>query len=109
MKNNYIPDIFKEKIKRAIKFIYASFFLIIAILSSLALFTFDINDNSFLTSTSSESHNILGNTGSYFASFIFYTFGVLGYFIILFFLLSGILILFNKPQKYIFIRLLFFL
>ncbi len=108
MKNNYIPDIFKEKIKRAIKFIYASFFLIIAILSSLALFTFDINDNSFLTSTSSESHNILGNTGSYFASFIFYTFGVLGYFIILFFLLSGILILFNKPQKYIFIRLLFF-
>ena len=108
MKNNYIPDIFKEKIKRTIKFIYALFFLIIAIMSSLALFTFDINDNSFLTSTSSESHNILGNTGSYFASFIFYTFGALGYFVILFFLLSGILVLFNKPQKYIFIRLLFF-
>ena len=53
-------------------------FLFIAIFSALALLTFDINDNSFLTNTSNDSQNLLGNTGSYFASFIFYTFGVLG-------------------------------
>ena len=109
MKNNYIPDVFKEKILHLIRYFYALIFLFIAIFSALALLTFDINDNSFLTNTSNDSQNLLGNAGSYFASFIFYTFGVLGYFIILFFFLIGSAsILINKPPKYIFIRLLVF-
>ena len=108
MKNNYIPDVFKEKIIHLIRYSYALLFLFIAIFSALALLTFDINDNSFLTNTSNDSQNLLGNTGSYFASFIFYTFGVLGYFIILFFLICSALTLINKPPKYIFIRLLVF-
>ncbi len=108
MKNNYIPDVFKEKIIHLIRYSYALLFLFIAIFSALALLTFDINDNSFLTNTSNDSQNLLGNAGSYFASFIFYTFGVLGYFIILFFLICSALTLINKPPKYIFIRLLVF-
>ncbi len=108
MKNSYIPDIFKEKIIQSFKYLYAIFFLVIAILSSLALLTFDINDNSFLTNTSSTSQNLLGDIGSYFASFIFYTFGILGYLVIVFFLTSSLLIIFKKTPKYIFIRLLLF-
>ena len=108
MKNSYIPDIFKEKITQSFRYLYAIFFLVIAIFSSLALFTFDINDNSFLTNTSNVTQNLLGNIGSYFASFIFYTFGVLGYLVIIFFLTSSVLIIFKKTPKYIFIRLLLF-
>ena len=108
MKNNYIPDLFKEKIYLSIRYIYSLFFFILFVLSALALLTFDINDNSFLTSTSNASNNLLGDFGSYFASFIFYTFGVLGYLTIIFFLISSILILINKSPKYIYIRLLFF-
>ena len=108
MKNSYIPDIFKEKITQSFRYLYAIFFLVIAIFSSLALLTFDINDNSFLTNTSNVTQNLLGNIGSYFASFIFYTFGVLGYLVIIFFLTSSILIIFKKMPRYIFVRLLLF-
>ena len=110
MKNNYIPEIFKEKIYLSLKYIYAFSFLLLSILSLLSLLTFDINDNSFLTSTSNEAQNFMGDLGSYYASFIFYTFGVLGYLVTLFFLIYSILILLNKSPKYIFIRLsLFFI
>ena len=108
MKNSYFPDIFKEKIIQSFKYLYAIFFLVIAIFSSLALLTFDINDNSFLTNTSNVTQNLLGDIGSYFASFIFYTFGVLGYLVIIFFLTSSVLVIFKKTPKYIFIRLLLF-
>ena len=110
MKNNYIPEIFKEKIYLSLKYIYAFFLLLLSILSLLSLLTFDINDNSFLTSTSNEAQNFMGDLGSYYASFIFYTFGVLGYLVTLFFLIYSILILLNRSPKYIFIRLsLFFI
>ena len=110
MKNNYIPEIFKEKIYLSLKYIYAFSLLLLSILSLLSLLTFDINDNSFLTSTSNEAQNFMGDLGSYYASFIFYTFGVLGYLVTLFFLIYSILILLNKSPKYIFIRLsLFFI
>ena len=108
MKNNYIPEIFKEKISQFIKYIYALFIFILSLVCLFSLLTFDINDNSFLTNTSSKSQNLLGDFGSYFGSLIFYTFGVLGYLIILFLLIYFILILINKRPKYIFIRLLFF-
>jgi len=108
MKNNYIPEIFKEKIYLSLKYIYTFFLLLFSILSALSFLTFDINDNSFLTSTSNESQNLMGDFGSYYASFIFYTFGVLGYLVILFFLIYPVLILLNRSPKYIFIRLLLF-
>ncbi len=72
------------------------------------MLTFDIDDNSFLTSTSNKSQNLLGDIGSYFASFIFYTFGVMGYLVILFFLIFSVLTFVNKPPRYIFIKLLLF-
>ena len=108
MKNSYIPEIFKEKISQFIKYIYALFIFILSLVCLFSLLTFDINDNSFLTNTSNKSQNLLGDFGSYFGSLIFYTFGVLGYLIILFLLIYFILILINKRPKFIFIRLLFF-
>ncbi len=108
MKNNFIPEILKEKIFLSVKYVYAFCLLLISVLSALALLTFDINDNSLLTRTSSMSQNLLGDVGSYFSSFIFYTFGILGYLVIFFFLIYSVLIFINKSPKYIFIRLLFF-
>ena len=75
MKSNYIPDVLKEKFAFFIKYSYGIFLILVSILSALALFSFDINDNSFLTSTNNATQNLLGNFGSYYASCIFYTFG----------------------------------
>ena len=85
MKNSYIPEILKEKIHKTINFSYGVFLFLVSILSTLALITFNINDNSFLTSTSKGSENFLGDLGSYYASFLFYTFGIFAYLIIIFF------------------------
>ena len=108
MKINYIPEILKEKLSSFIRYSYAILLLLVSILSAVSLVTFNINDNSFLTSTSNLSRNLLGDFGSYFASLIFYTFGILGYLIVLFFLVYSVLIFINKPPRYIFIRLLLF-
>ncbi len=108
MKTNYIPQIIKEKISSAYKYTYFLLLFLISIILAVSLFSFDINDNSFLTNTNSPSSNLLGDFGSYLASFIFYTFGILGYLIILFFLLCSVLVFLNKPPGYIFIRLLLF-
>ena len=108
MKTNYIPEVFKEKLISFFYYLHALFFLLISIVSAAALFTFNINDNSFLTKTSDVSENLIGNFGSYYASFIFYTFGILGYLIVLFFFIYSILIFSKKSPNYIFIRLIFF-
>ena len=108
MKSKYIPDIFKEKYALFLNYTYALFLLFISILSAAALLTFDINDNSFLTNTSATSGNFLGDFGSYYASLVFYTFGILGYLIILFFLIYSLLVFYHKRPKYIFIRLITF-
>ncbi len=108
MKNNYIPEVLKEKISKTIYFIYGTFLLFASILSALALFTFSINDNSFLTKTNSQSQNFLGEPGSYYASFLFYTFGIFAYLIIIFFLIYSIFVFANKNPRYLFIRLLLF-
>tara|TARA_B100001057_G_scaffold193710_1_gene194537 strand:+ start:798 stop:2873 length:2076 start_codon:yes stop_codon:yes gene_type:complete len=108
MKNNYIPEIIKEKITKIFYLFYGFCLLIASILSALALITFSINDNSFLTSTSNVSQNFLGTPGSYYASFLFYTFGIFAYLIIVFFLLYSILVFINKDPGYLFIRILFF-
>ncbi len=108
MNSNYIPEILKEKLLSAYRLIYAMLLFLVSISIAIALLSFDINDNSFLTSTSNVSTNLLGDAGSYLASFIFYTFGILGYLVVLFFFIYSILIYINKPPKYIFIRLLLF-
>ena len=108
MKNSYIPTILKEKISKMISIFYGLGLFIVSIMSLLALLTFSINDNSFLTSTSYPSQNLLGNLGSYYASFLFYTFGILAYLVTLFFLVFSILVLLKKNPHYIFIRLLLF-
>ena len=108
MKSSYIPEILKEKISSAYRVIYSLLLFLVCIFSATALLSFNINDNSFLTRTSNISTNLLGDPGSYYASFIFYTFGILGYLTALFFFIYSILIFIGKPPKYIFIRLLLF-
>ncbi len=108
MKNSYIPEVLKEKILKSINIFYGLALLLLSVLSAIALLTFSINDNSFLTSTSNVSQNLLGNLGSYYASFLFYTFGILAYLVILFFLIYSIYVFVNKNPRYLFIRLLLF-
>ena len=108
MKSSYIPEILKEKISSTYRITYSLLLFLVCIFSAAALLSFNINDNSFLTSTSNISTNLLGDLGSYYASFIFYTFGLLGYLTALFFFIYSILIFIGKPPKYIFIRLLLF-
>ena len=108
MKNSYIPEILKGKILEIINISYGLCLLLASILSAIALITFNINDNSFLTSTSNVSKNLLGDAGSYYASFLFYTFGIFAYLIILFFLFSSIFVFIKKNPSYIFIRLMLF-
>ena len=109
MKNNYIPEMLKEKFIRIFNVSYGLCLLIVSILSAISLITFNIDDNSFLTSTSSRSQNLLGDLGSYFASFLLYTFGILAFLSILFFFFYSVLIFIKKDPGYIFIRLLLFL
>ena len=71
MNNNYIPQILKEKILSYLKYFVVFIYFSLALLTIISLITFDINDNSFLTNSSYESQNFLGNYGSYYASFIF--------------------------------------
>ena len=108
MMNNYIPEIVKEKIYLSLKYIYALSLLFFSFVSFMAFSTFKIDDNSFLTSTSYETQNFFGDFGSYYASFIFYTFGVLGYLVALFFFIYSVLVFLDKSPKYIFIRLFLF-
>ena len=108
MNNNYIPQILKEKILFYLKYIIFFFYFSLGILTIISLLTFDINDNSFLTKTNIASNNFFGDYGSYYASFILYTFGILSYFLAIFFLIFSILTIFDKRPAYIFIRLIFF-
>ena len=108
MNNNYIPLIFKEKILSYFKYFVVFFYLSLSFLTAIALITFDINDNSFLTKTGVASNNFLGTFGSYYASFILYTFGIFAYLLIIFFLVFSVLTLLSKSPNYIFIRLIIF-
>ena len=106
MKNNYIPLFIKDKFTSFVNYFLAFSYLSIALFLGLSMFTFSINDNSFLTSTSQISSNIFGNVGSFFASFIYYSFGLIGYGLIIFFCSFSILTFMKKKPSYFFIRLL---
>ena len=108
MQNNYIPNIFKEKLSlffnyfRSLIFILASMFLLFSLL------TFDIDDNSFLTSSSGQTDNIFGSFGAHISSFILYTFGLFSYGLVLFLLVISLQIFFLKYSSYFFIKLFIF-
>ena len=108
MNHNYIPEALKEKTLNFSRFVYALMLLGVAIFTFLALISFDINDNSFLTNTNTLYKNILGLIGSYYASFVFYTFGILGYLLGLYFFIYSFLTFIKKTPDYFFIRLLVF-
>ncbi len=109
MNNKYIPEVFKDKLSIFFNYVYGSFLLILTIILTLSLFTFDIGDNSLLTSTNNPTQNILSSPGAFTSSFIFYTFGVMGFLLIFFFLTLSFLIFLNKNPKFLFIRLTGFL
>ena len=94
MNNNYIPQILKEKILSYLKYFVVFFYFSFGLLTILSLITFDINDNSFLTKTNIASSNFFGDYGSYYASFILYTFGILSYLLAIFFFIFSILVRF---------------
>ena len=108
MQNNYIPKIFKDKLSLFFNYLRSFFFIIIAIFVFLSLITFDINDNSFLTSSSEQTKNILGFFGAYLSSFILYTFGLLSYGLVILFFVISLQLFFKKSSKYFFIRLFVF-
>jgi S-DNA-T family DNA segregation ATPase FtsK/SpoIIIE len=106
--SKYIPEILKDKFQSFTKFFYVCFYGLVVICLGLSLLSFNINDNSFLTSSSEPTHNILGPIGSYIASFLFYTFGLMAYGIIIFFFTFTLKIFFNQRLSLLFLRLLFF-
>jgi len=106
MNISFIPQILKEKIVVFFKYVWAISFLVIAITLTLSIWSFNIDDNSFLTNTNNHNTNLIGPIGSYIASFLIYTFGVLSYFVAFYFLTWSISIFLNKFPKYFFIRFL---
>ena len=109
MNNSFIPAIIKEKILYVAQWIYGMVLLLLSLSLFLALFSFDISDNSFLTSSSEITKNLLGAIGSYVASFLIYSFGLLGYSIVFFLLINSFFAFKRKRLNYFFIRLLSFL
>ena len=109
MNNSFIPVVFKDKLIKIVNWTRGLFFLFLSIALFLSIFTFDINDDSFLTSASGTPSNFLSFVGSYIASFLIYSFGLMSYIISLFLLINSIAIFLNKDLNYFFIRFLFFL
>jgi len=108
MQNTYIPNIFKDKLSLFFNYFRALLFMLVSLFLVFSLLTFDINDNSFLTSSSGQTNNIFGPFGAYLASFIFYTFGLLGYGIAILFFSISLQFFFKKSSNYFFIKLLIF-
>ena len=106
--SKYIPEILKDKFQSFTKYLYVCIYGLVAIFLSLSLLSFNINDNSFLTSSSDPTLNILGPIGAYVSSFLFYTFGLMSYGIILFFFTFTVKIFLNQKLNLLFLRLLFF-
>ena len=109
MSKKYFPEILTDKIILFFKYIYAIFLLLVAIFFLISFLTFDINDNSLLTITNNPTNNFFGVVGSYTASFFFYTFGILAYSFVIFFIFYPALIFINKSPRFLFIRLLIFI
>ena len=105
---NYIPSFFKDKIILIFNHFFSILSLLFSVFLILSLYSFNIEDNSFLTNSSNSSSNIFGDLGSYIASFIFYTFGLTGYLFVTFFLSYSIFCFQQKRPKFFFLRLVIF-
>ena len=108
MNNKFFPIAFKDKFKNILKYLYGIFFFLISIILALSLVSFNINDSSFLTNTSNQIQNFMGIPGSYVSSFLLYTFGIMAYLFVLFFITYSLKIFLNQIPRYFFIRLLIF-
>ena len=109
MNNSFIPLVFKDKLTNIINWFKGSLFFLLSLVIFLSVFTFNINDDSFLTKSSGTTSNIIGTVGSYLASFLIYSFGIMSYLIVIFFLISSIVTFRKKELEFFFIRLLFLL
>ena len=109
MNNSFIPEVFKEKLIKIFDWFKGSIFLFLSVLVFVSIFTFNINDNSFLTKSSVAPSNALGTIGSYLASFLIYSFGLMSYLLVFFLLINSIAVFRKKDLRYFFIRLLFLL
>ena len=109
MHNKFFPNALKDKFTSFIKYLYGSLFFFISIILALSLISFNVEDSSFLTITNNQTKNLMGNPGSYISSFLIYTFGIMSYLLVLFFMIYSFLIFFNQKPKYFFIRLLLFI
>ena len=109
MNNSFIPLIFKDKLVNIINWFKGSLFFLISFIIFLSVFTFNINDDSFLTKSSGATSNVIGTVGSYSASFLIYSFGIMSYLIVIFFLICSIATFRKKEFEFFFIRLLFLL
>ncbi len=109
MNNSFIPVVFKEKLVNIFNWFKGSLFLFLSVAVFISILTFNINDDSFLTKSSGAQSNTLGTVGSYLASFLIYSFGLMSYLIAFFLLINSIAIFRKKDIKYFFIRFLFLL
>jgi S-DNA-T family DNA segregation ATPase FtsK/SpoIIIE len=107
MNNSFIPVVFKDKLTIIIKWFKGSFFFLLSLAIFLSIFTFNINDDSFLTKSSGTTSNLIGTVGSYSASFLIYSFGLMSYLIVFFFLIFSVAVFRKKEFEFFFIRLLF--
>ena len=106
MNISFFPSVLKEKLVQSVRWIKGSFFLILSILLFLAIFTFNINDNSFLTQTNSPTSNAVGSIGSHVASFLIYSFGLLSYLVVFFLIINSFATFKRQNYGYFFIRFL---
>ncbi len=109
MNNSFIPEVFKDKLKNIINWFKGSLFFLLSLAIFLSVFTFNINDDSFLTKSSEATSNVIGTVGSYSASFLIYSFGIMSYLIVIFFLICSVATFRKKEFEFFFIRLLFLL
>src|SRR6056300_1142859 len=109
MDNSFIPVVFKEKLANIINWFKGSLFFLLSLAIFLSLFTFNINDDSFLTKSSGITTNIIGTAGSYLASFLIYSFGLMSYLVVFFFLICALTTFRKKKFEFFFIRLFFLL
>ena len=100
MNNSFIPAVFKDKLTNLINWFKGSLFFLLSLVVFLSVFTFNINDDSFLTKSSGETSNIIGTVGSYLASFLIYSFGIMSYLIVIFLLICSIAIFRKKEFEF---------
>ena len=108
MNNKFFPIAFKDKLKNILRYLYSIFLFLISIILSLSLISFNIDDTSFLTNSSGQIKNFMGIIGSYISSFLLYTFGIMAFLFVLFFITYALKIFLNQKPRYFFIRLLVF-